>query len=490
MIEDLAKEYANSIHGFKLVKYFEAAIPIYKMELNFTLQKSKALTALQEFILKFVQADITNTNEICEFLGINESVVYNTIANLRAEDLLSVNIYDSDLKLTDKGREALKKASLIVPEDIVYPVYLDGMTKKLFLDTRKFYTRKDVKNFEITPLIADVESPKLIDVNFEELNREIIKFKKKMQYSNNNLEGDLVSINDLKKVYTEYKKIFLLIYISEKSDNIELRIFEKSTRCQEYETIILRMYNENTALINFDIMNKSDSVNNTVFLDVIPKEIVQEAKEFNQKLDKYSKEISDIKTQLSEYTESIDESDEEKESKTQIIKSLQNQIERLEKEKKSAHKIINTYDHRPLLLKALKESEEFVVIVSPWIRQSGTNKEIINLIDKAVQRNVNVYIGYGISEEEQSDRKIIEKLKTIQNKNYGYRLKLISLNNTHEKVLISDNSFMVVTSFNWLSFRGDPNFGFRQETGIYTESKECINDMKQNLQERMNIIIK
>ncbi|MEX0058112.1 phospholipase D-like domain-containing protein [Clostridium butyricum] len=494
IIEDLAKQYANSIHGYKLVKYFEAASPVYKMELNFTLQKIKELTALQEFILKFIQASVRNTELICEFLGVNKSVVYNAIANLKSQDLLAVDIYNSELKLTDKGREAIQKASLIIPEEIIYPVYLDGMTNKLFLDTKRFYSRKDVKNIGITPLSANIESPKLIDINFEELNSALKKFKKNICYTNNNtLEGDLISINDLKKVYAEYKKLFVLVYINEKSENIELRIFEKSTRCQEYETIILRMYNDNLSLVKFDEKLDFDDMKENTFLQTVPKEIIQEAQEFNQKIVKYDKEISAIRSQIIEYTDNIGPSSEDNDktvSKTQIIKLLEGKIKKLEKEKNSAHRIINTYDHRPLLLKALKESKNSIVIVSPWIKQSGTNQEIINLIDKAVERKVNVFIGYGISEEEQSDRRIINKLKDIQNKQYGKRLKLISLNNTHEKVLISDDYFMVVTSFNWLSFRGDPNFGFRQETGIYTESKECIKDMKENLAERMKIEIK
>ena len=44
----------------------------------------------------------------------------------------------------------------------------------------------------------------------------------------------------------------------------------------------------------------------------------------------------------------------------------------------------------------------------------------------------------------------------------------------------------VVTSFNWLSFAGDPYRGFRQETGIYTEAIESIEAMKADLGNRMN----
>lgn len=49
-----------------------------------------------------------------------------------------------------------------------------------------------------------------------------------------------------------------------------------------------------------------------------------------------------------------------------------------------------------------------------------------------------------------------------------------------------DSAFLVVTSFNWLSFAGNPEKGFRQETGIYTEAIESIEAMKADLGNRMN----
>ena len=152
-------------------------------------------------------------------------------------------------------------------------------------------------------------------------------------------------------------------------------------------------------------------------------------------------------------------------------------------------RILSTYDHRPLLLDALDSAQNIVIIVSPWIKSGGMNNEILERIESALKRNTCVIIGYGISEKEDSDKKILQKLTNMQNKKYGNKLLLIKLNNTHEKVLIKDNEYMVITSFNWLSFKGDPNKGFRQETGYYTESKEAIQQMKANLSNRMNMKI-
>ncbi len=61
--------------------------------------------------------------------------------------------------------------------------------------------------------------------------------------------------------------------------------------------------------------------------------------------------------------------------------------------------------------------------------------------------------------------------------------------NTHEKVLLVDTKYVVITSFNWLSFKGDPKLGFRQETGLYTIDSKTIQANINSLEKRMNIDI-
>ena len=56
--------------------------------------------------------------------------------------------------------------------------------------------------------------------------------------------------------------------------------------------------------------------------------------------------------------------------------------------------------------------------------------------------------------------------------------------------MISDEKFVVITSFNWLSFKGDPNRGFRQETGVYSEDINLINERINNLNNRIKEVAK
>ena len=46
--------------------------------------------------------------------------------------------------------------------------------------------------------------------------------------------------------------------------------------------------------------------------------------------------------------------------------------------------------------------------------------------------------------------------------------------NTHRKHLVSDGKFAVVTSFNWLSFRGDPNRKARDELRFLVTEPEDV----------------
>jgi hypothetical protein len=277
--------------------------------------------------------------------------------------------------------------------------------------------------------------------------------------------------------------------MNNKTEDIEFQVYDGTTRNDDYGIALQRQYNNNTRVLDFDSKDSADEETDDSLISVLPQEIIESAKAFTSKDTSLELKISNLTTQLDAIKEGAETDEEEKESATEKIRFLEKKIEEMRNERKSADRILSTYDHRPLLLDALDNAQHKVVIVSPWIKSGGLNNEILNRIERALQRKTEVIIGYGISEKEDSDRWILNRLSDISNKRYGKNLHLVRLSNTHEKVLIKDNEFMVITSFNWLSFKGDPNKGFRQETGYYTESKDAIKQMKVNLSNRMGITI-
>lgn len=485
-IEELAKQKANSVPNSTLVKYYEAGIPQWHLESVLTMLKPKKLSVLQEFILKFVASGINDVAEIRTFLGMNATSINNAVAVLQKDNLISVDILQSKLKITEKGEDALKEAATIVPEYIEYPLFVDGLIGNVYLDTRRLYTAKELRGFEIKPINAAVEKPTLDGLEYEDVKRAIVSFKKSHAFEQDRLEGDLQEVSDIMKTYVEYKKVNVLVFMN-KSDDIEIQVYDGSVRNDEYSIELQKQYNNHTNVFDFDRHEKEDESEDEALLSILPREIIHSAKSFSYKDSTLEREISNLTTQLDEIKESDETDEKEKESATEKIRFLEKKIEEMKNERKGADRILSTYDHRPLLLDALDNASNSVIIVSPWIKAGGLNYEIIGRIERALQRRTRVIIGYGISERENNDRWILYQLNNIQKKPYGKNLQLIRLSNTHEKVLIKDNEFMVITSFKWRSFKGDPNRGFRQETGYYTESKEAIRQMKDNLSNRMSI---
>lgn len=488
-IEDIAKKHANSIPGYELVKYYECACPIYKIDLNITMQKKKKLGIVQEFCLKFLSNDIKDIEEISKFLGLDKNIVYDSIVELNRLDLVKIDS-ESDVSITLKGRDILAELNLLVPEDLNIPIYVDGLTNNIFMSNVKFFNVKEVKRSSMSMLKPANTRHEMEEVKEKDISRVIKKYNK--EYSNDDkYDGNLLSINHINKAYFEYKKLNILTFYNKDREEIDIKVFEKGDRVSEYEEIILKMQNENIKQIDLDKKIVFEDINeDECFTQKLTKDIINSAWEYEKNKKNIEDKIDKIEIEIKENEEILSEELidlEERYTATQMVRVLKEEVNLLKSQLDNKNRIIHTYEHRELLINALKTAKEFVVIVSPWIKRSGLDYELENLIKQAIGREINVYIGYGISDKDDSDKEIIKRLNKMQEKNN--RLKIIKLANTHEKVLVCDREFVVVTSFNWLSFRGNPEWGFRQETGIYTEYKEVIQSMILSLEQRMNILI-
>jgi len=90
---------------------------------------------------------------------------------------------------------------------------------------------------------------------------------------------------------------------------------------------------------------------------------------------------------------------------------------------------------------------------------------------------MSVFIGYGINKQPTANldpqhQAARDQLSHLAGKYSSFRFK--RLGDTHAKILIKDNDFTVVSSFNWLSFKGDPNRTFRDEQGLKVQDKNFI----------------
>lgn len=444
-LEEQAKKYSKQLPNSTLIKYYEAAIPLYKANLVLRMEKEKEITLIQEYILKFLNEGVSSIDEICEFLGVNYSVISNAVAILQSQELITIDIFNSIIKFTEKGKDALKKAKTIVPENIEYDFIIDGFTSEVLIKNT-VYSNKDLKAFEIFALPFHISKPQLEDISISNVKIAIEKAKKTIYSVEKQLDGNLIALDSVNKMFPVYKKVSVFIYKNKEQDQPEIRVFDSETRCQHYEAILLSMFNNKIRIFELD-----EKVESKDYFKYLPEKIQNEAKSYTQKVAILQNELTQLQTQLIQCEIDIQKepsiTSEKQHEKAEISKVIQNK----EQELSTITRFLAVHEHRPLLLEALETAMDQVVIISPWIKKSGLNREVEQLIEVAMKRGVEVVIGYGIAKDKQdSDQKIVDNLFKLSKKAYKGSLKIIPLNNTHEKILIKDMDFVVVTSFNWL----------------------------------------
>jgi hypothetical protein len=97
---------------------------------------------------------------------------------------------------------------------------------------------------------------------------------------------------------------------------------------------------------------------------------------------------------------------------------------------------------------------------------------VANLDRLLGRRDITVYIAYGIGNDNKgTDSTAVQRLRRLADKHD--RFNFLRLRNTHTKILIYDD-ICVTTSFNWLSFRGDPERTYRMEEGTLIRRRSLV----------------
>ena len=119
-----------------------------------------------------------------------------------------------------------------------------------------------------------------------------------------------------------------------------------------------------------------------------------------------------------------------------------------------SHRPLPVHEHPEYLLDAISNPKNRVIIISPWITRAVVNRSFLEKIERALRDEVEVLIGYGIGGEPNKDASVEEELTELSGKYENFTFKYFG--DTHAKILMKDTEYYIISSFNWLSFRGDP----------------------------------
>ena len=490
--------------GFDLVSCQKVGLPVYKITIDALTQVHKPIPPIEEYVLKTIDIGFSSEAEIADFLGLELATIREAMINLRiSEDIDLVADDVSQLqkwKLTKKGEKTLQDAKILVPEERTFEINFDGLLQiprwygSLENTLLKPKVLRDEGFIEIEP--SRNSPPELSDLKLKDIDAIIRSIENdRRKISRKSQEVDLLALKAIQKKPRFFQPAMALVYQAKESDEIQITFVIDRRVSSEHETALTR--SKSFKKIQNKILNALQENNPRQFaeelfgLDFVKKNLANPDDFVTTKVRETQVEI---KAQIESTQEQIEQTDNEDEKKnlTQQLQEKKDEISKLQAEKNAMlaslpMRWLEMYEHRPLLEEALKDSQDLLMIISPWIRVNVVDKLFLEKLENLLGQKVQVFIGYGLGKkDEKADQQDVKAKESLQNlsKKYSENFTLKKLGDTHAKILISDTKFAVTTSFNWLSFKGERDRTFRDERGTLVSDVQKINELFDNLLKR------
>lgn len=489
--------------GFDLVCCKAVGLPVYKITVQALTQLRKPIPPIEEYVLKAIDIGLASEQDVADFLGLEQPIVRDAMINLRISEDIDLIAPDSSLmqvwQLTKKGKETLRAAKIVVPEERTFDINFDGLLQHLrwygYLES-SLLKPKDLRNqgiIEIEP--SPKKPPELSDLKLKDVDEIIHKIEEKIK-ARAKQERDLLALKAIERRQRFFQPALALIYKAKDSDDVQVAFAIDAVLSNEHEEAFARSDGVRKLRILESLM---ESTPRKLAEEVLGHDFVAQAP--LQEVEAIKEEVSAAQAQLEEQintTRNSIEQTEDDEAKfilEQQLQEAQQQIEELKAKLDSRlasvpMRWLEMYEHRPLLEQALNDSQERLMIISPWIRASSVNQQFLQQFEKLLKRGVQVFIGYGLGEKD-NDKRYPSDIKAEENiqklaRQYKNSFVLKRLGDTHAKILISDTKFAVTTSFNWLSFRGDRDRTFRDERGTLVSDPQKIDELFDSYRSRFD----
>jgi hypothetical protein len=468
--EDVARRFQQR-DGWGLADFTEIGLPVYYLKLHAITLAHKKVPTIDEFILRSLALDVSGVPELTSYLGLEERVLRpSLIGLLRASDVAVVPAFESKVfRLTQKGGGTLDRAESVTTEERQFPIYFDALTRRVAwyrnLELLDYGTMKQRGLLEISQ--SPPVRPRIGDLRLADINRVARSI-----YQSSETKRDLLAISAIESC----KKLFIpavaLIYTNKLEPETLVGVAIDGKLSAEHEKAV----SQNASFLRFLAAQPPRYPAETVLSSEAQEGLLKASSESEQL--RSASSITEAAIADAEEALSKAESAKDAQALRSKLRELEEELAKLRNDAKVIPvRNIYVYDHPPLLQDALKNSNERLLIISPWITAQVVDSDFLKDLEQLLRKGLSVYVGHGITPNttknpHPNDVAAKGKLEALSRRFSNFQF--IRLGNTHAKVLIKDHDFAAVGSFNWLSFKGDPSRTFRDEQGILLQRKDLV----------------
>jgi hypothetical protein len=423
--------------AFDLIAFKEVGLPLYRLNATAIVMAEKALPAMQEFVLRAIDAEMDTVELATALLGLQEGDLDDTLFTLVSSGLVRVR-FDASigvdrLKLTPAGAAVSESFRLSQAEERTYLIDFDGLLRRP-VPHKGWAVRprrlSELGAMEIAP--SPPRRPTVDQLSVDEAEAAL-RESKTLDRSRRLLE--LTRIN---RAEVFFVPATMLVFRAKVGDEVQVSFVIDGRASEPHDlAFAAAMGPDRLALLTTD-GGLETAAKEVLGGEVGPSAIAIARLEEEPPADGAA-ESEDIPT--------------------------------------PDYQMLETYDHPLLLDKALRDAQSLLVIVSPWIKNRVVDDAFVGRVRNLLRNGVDVYVGYGFGEAEtQDDQEAVRALGRLaeEHPNFVFR----RFGDTHAKVLICDDAYAIVTSFNWLSFVGDPRRTFRDERGMLIRDQAAIRDSR------------
>ena len=425
-LELLTHRYSDHYEGFAMYDAREIDYPVYRTKVMYAVTKERKIHPVIISVLKTIQfletfKDEDSYSYLKEITQLDEDILDTILADITTKGYLKQNdIRQDELKLSKEGKEILEKETELITENASSWLYFDGIFGTVLEDTEKLDQKSRDGAIEFKPYVKSRPRTECLDDEFSDnktLRQVIIE----------NLQDG----NDITDVFEVLPGKFFRRYIC---------LFYKDEETNERFLVLNKNYEE-----DFEATKLFDRILNEQKFDyenISPNSVII----FEENIDKFNDTTPEI---------------------------IKEKIKPVENVAITDGKTIEVDEHKKYFIYVIENARNSIYIQSPWINWK-TLRLYKEYIQNAVKRGVKVTVKYGMKPRNRFDKIGIDtesqKFFDSLGKN---NFRLIKADD-HSKIVICDDEFMIMGSFNWLSFGGGNEPDARGETSTINMNKDEI----------------
>lgn len=453
-LERVLEEAARARSGYDLVSFKEAGLPVFVLRLRILVLERKAISPIEEAVLKAVGAGLDAPGSIYEFLGLPKAVLTPVLVALNTAELINYSrgAADAEAKVTlsTKGRNVLAEASIIKPRERAIEVCFDALTKRLLvLPPEQLFRGRDMRDqerFEVP--IGTSKRPEVADIPLQDFDKVLERHASLSPDWN----GSLLAIRRIERRELRFLGCTMLFYKSQaQSHDVQVGFWREDGQSIQHEVAF-------AAAGGPDLVG-ARTLSNDVQMPSV--------------------------TALTD-APAVEQSDATAFDKATSAQEPPKVIRPQQPAERETMQTLLCHEHPGHLRKALLTAQKRLLIVSPWIRDSVIDWGFVSSLEALLRKGVNVYIGFGIEKADGPKKNAANEKADITpgaKRDLGKladkfnNFHFIYIGNTHRKSLICDDEFAVVTSFNWLSYKGSSKGKPRDERGLMLRKKHHVDKL-------------